>query len=276
MPGTFGMLDPTVKNFALGTCRIYRPTGVSATPLQLLGYFEKSKLSIKVQQALIQTKLPAYTLKVYNIGTEAVVSADDLQEVIAPENMDMLTGSAGEDVAAWTPAVALQSAYTAGENTLVVTGDVADDIGDPPVLLHIHEDGAAGARDKDEDFIAAKVAVATDTTITLPLGDSLMNDYTTAAVVSRAAYKRNTFGKIEEVTAGQGIFRFSGFQASSGETYKELIVTAHKMVLPRDVDITFDAGVKLATGVSFTILADPSKPNGQQLGTIDVYTVTAP
>jgi len=276
MPGPFGMLDTTVKNFILGNCRIYRPTGVANTPLQLLGYFEKSKLSIKVTQAIIKTALPAYTLKVYNIGTEGMVSADDLKEVIAPENIDMLSGSEHADVVAWTPAVALHAAYTAGENTLVVTGDVATSIGTPPVLLHIHEDGAGGTPDLDEDFIAAKVMVATDTTITLPLGDTLINSYTTAAVVSRAAYKRNTFGKIEEVTAGQGLFRFSGFQPESGETYKELLITAHKMVLPRDLDASFDAGTPLAAGVTFTMMADPSKPNGQQLGLIDVYTVTAP
>lgn len=271
MPGPFGMLDTSVVNFALGVCRIYRPTGITNTPLQLLGYFEKSKLSIKVQEVVIKTALPAYKLKVFNIGTEAEVSADDLKEVIAPENLDMLTGSANTPVAAWSPAVALFSGYTAGQNTLVVTGDVGTSIGTPPVLLHIHEAGVG-----DEDFIASKLAVATNTTITLPLGDSLLNSYTVAAVVSRAAYKRNTFGKIEEVTSGQGLFRFSGFQPTSGSTFKEMLVTAHKMVLPRDADITFEAGKELATGVKFAMMADPSKPNGQQLGLIDVYTVTAP
>ncbi len=271
MPGPFGMLDTSVVNFVLGKCRIYRPTGVVNTPLQMLGYFEKSKLSIKVSQVAIETALPKYKLKVFNIGQEAEVSADDLQEVIAPENIDMLTGSANSDIAAWTPAVALFSAYTAGQNTLVITGDVAASIGTPPVLLHIHETGVG-----DEDFIAAKVAVATNTTVTLPLGDALINSYTTAAVVSRVAYKHNTFGKVEEVTGGQGLLRFTGFQPTSGATFKEMLITAHKMVVPRDADLSFEAGKVLSTGVKFTLVADPSKANGQQLGLIDVYTVTAP
>jgi hypothetical protein len=265
------MLDTTVANFILGKCRIYRPTGVTNTPLQLLGFFEKSKLSIKAKVYDINTQLPAYTLKSYNLGAEAEVSADDLKEVLAPENLDMLTGSANSTVAAWSPAVALFAPYTAGAGTLVVTGDVSVPVGAPPVLLHIHEAGVG-----DEDFIAAKVTVATNTTVTLPLGDSLVNSYTVAAVVSRAAYKRNTFGKVEEVTSGQGVFRFSGFQPTSGATFKEMLVTAHKMVLPRGFDMTFDAGKELSTGVAFRIIADPSQPNGQQLGFTDVYTVTAP
>ena len=271
MPNQFGMLDSTVANFSLGRCLIYRPTGIANTPLQAVGYFTKSKLSIKTVKASIDTALPVYKLKEYGIGAEAQVSADDLAEFLAPENLDMLTGSSGSDVTAWSPAVTLFAPYTAGSGTLVVTGDVTTNIGAPPVLLHIHEAGVG-----DEDFIATKTAVAINTTITLPLGDALINSYTTAAVVSRAAYKRNGFGKVEEVTSGQGLFRFSGFQPESGGTSKELLITAHKMVLPRDIDLSFDAGKQFTAGAVFSMLADPSKPNGQQLGLIDVYTVTAP
>jgi hypothetical protein len=209
--------------------------------------------------------MPAFTLKRYLMGQKAFVSADSF-EPIADGNLAILGGGAESDETVWA-GVVLQTAYDKdSHDVMVLTGDVAANIkaGD---YLKILEGTTI------EYFTAGKVTVSTNTTVALPLGDRLLNDYTTAATVSRPAAIKSGLGKYANLSGSMGVLVFEEFQPQTGGNRKVLQFYAHKLALPHSFELALSSGEWIKTPVEFEILADPTQLNGFLLGYFRKYTV---
>jgi hypothetical protein len=264
MPNTFNIIDEA--NIILGDAKLFLPTGIENTPQRNFGKLNGTTLRVEGAITDLETQMPQFTLKRYLMGQKATLTAESW-EPLAAGNLDLLSGSTAAEYAVWS-GVVLASSYTADEQTIVLTGDLTSliAIGD---YLKVYESGVG-----TEFFMVTKFAVSGDTTVTLPLGDTLQNTYTTAALVSRAVSQKTTFGKYANLSGATGTLLFEEFQPQTAGIRKVLVIKAFKMALPHSFELALATGEWIKSPIEVELLADSTQVNGSLLGEFYIYDVT--